>query len=92
MPRSKIIKGLKETVRYAREKNTGKFEIVEPESDSVVLHKHGTLVLVWCDCHIGAPCPQGKIGSQTCCQVWMEREHISDEGIEFQKRMNRFNR
>jgi hypothetical protein len=67
-------------------------EIVEPESDGVVLRKHGTLVLVWCDCHSGAVCPQGKRGAQTRCQVWMERAHLSDEAIEFQKRMNRFDR
>jgi hypothetical protein len=67
-------------------------EIVEPEGDGVLLHKHGSKVLIWCWCDGGTRCPQGKINSETRCRIWIERSHLSEEGIERQKKMNRFDR
>jgi hypothetical protein len=67
-------------------------EITEPEGDGVLLHKHGSKVLIWCDCDGACRCPQGKIGSQTRCRVWVERDSLSEAGIEREKRMNRFDR
>jgi hypothetical protein len=64
----------------------------EPEGDGILLRKSGTKVLVWCDCGGDAQCPQGKIGAQTRCRVWIDRSHMSEGGIDHQKRMNRFDR
>ena len=50
------------------------------------LYRNSNRILVWCDC-AGQVCPQGKIGSQTRCRVWLEREHVSEAGMEWQKTM-----
>ena len=65
-------------------------EITEPDGDGIVLHKSGSRVLVWCACE--GDCPQGKIGAQTRCRIWIERKHLSHACVEHQKLMNRFDR
>lgn len=67
--------------------------ITEPESShSVTLEKSGTRICVWCDCDGTVRCPQGKIGAETRCRVWLDRSLLSDVAIEREKNMNRFDR
>lgn len=67
--------------------------IDEPSGgQNITLQKSGDLVCVWCECDGAARCPQGKIGSQTRCRVWLRRTSLTDDAVEREKRMNRFDR
>lgn len=68
-------------------------EVVEPgpKSDDGTLPRSGNKVLIWCDC-ADDRCPQGKIGSQTRCRVWLELKHVSGEAMAASIRLNTFDR
>ena len=71
-----------------------RIEIVEPEAaprDGKLI-KSDTRVLIWCDCCNADRCPQGKIGSQPRCRIWIERKHLSGKGKQSARKMNTFDR
>lgn len=69
-------------------------EIDCPETarrDTPVVNHHG-YELVWCDCSGAMRCPQGKVGSQTRCRVWLPAGHLSRAGKRAVAKMKEFTR
>lgn len=69
-------------------------EIVEPghEAGDGILPTSGKRVLIWCDCDAACSCPQGRVGMETRCRVWLELKHVSGEAMAHSVRMNTFDR
>ena len=65
----------------------------EPESHlNAVLTKRDGMVLVRCDCACAYQCPQGKMGSEPRCQMWLKAEHVTEAKVQATRLENRFTR
>ena len=52
-------------------------EIEEPPESYTPPERDG-LVLIYCDCSISDPCPQGpKVGAAPLCQIWIRKDQVS---------------
>ncbi len=52
----------------------------------------GGMVQISCNCDAASGCPQGKVGSQDRCRIWIEHGYLKRIALERQERLDRNDR